>query len=432
MRKINPIYVLALFLTLFSNVRAELEIDIVEGVESTLPIAIVPFRWEGSGPPPEQNVSKIISDDLARSGQFKPLREASIIETPTDGSDIRFTTWRLLKVDNLVIGKVSPGSEGYSVEVQLFDVHTEQRLLAFKADAKYGELRNTAHFLADKIFEAITGVRGAFNTRVAYVTVDQKTAEREYKLMVADADGYNPQLVVRSKQPLLSPSWSKDGRNLAYVSFETGRSNVYTQQLATGNREQIASFKGINGAPSWSPDGTKLAMALSRSGNLEVYVMDVASKRLTQLTNHWSIDTEPAWFPDGKSIVFTSDRSGKPQIYQVDSQGGRARRLTFEGDYNARASVSADGKEIALVHARDNNYRIAILNLESRITRIITPGFLDESPTFAPNGIMVLYATSEADKGVLSAVSSDGRVRQRLVLSDLDVREPAWSSYRSN
>ncbi len=425
-----PGLLLALLLALPETGRAELEIDIIAGVEGAIPIAVVPFEWKDAGPPPSQDISRIVHDDLARSGQFKPMRTHDMADLPHDMTEVNFATWRLLQTDYLTVGRMQPqAGGGYEVRFELLDVHTGQRLLGYALQAREGELRQTAHQISDLIYEKIMGVPGAFNTRIAYVVVNQPGLRR-YALAVADADGYGPQYAVQSDEPILSPSWSPDGQKLAYVSFEEGRSSIYVQDLRTGQREKLASMKGINGAPAWSPDGSQLAMALSRSGNLEIHVMDMGTRKLRQLTHHWAIDTEPAWMPDGKTILFTSDRAGRPRIYRIPAAGGKAERLSFEGDYNAKASVSPDGKQVAMVLGRDNDYRIAVQSLETGIVRILTPGFLDESPSFSPNGSMIIYAASEADRGVLAAVSADGRVRQRLVLSNGDVREPAWSPYR--
>jgi TolB protein len=294
-------------------------------------------------------------------------------------------------------------------------------------------MRDAAHQIADQIYEKILGVRGAFWTRVAYVTASGFGQGANYSLMIADSDGFNPQNVVRSREPLLSPAWSPDGRRIAYVSFERGNSTIYIQEIGTGAREAVASFRGINGAPAFSPDGRRLALTLSKSGNPEIYVMDLASKALTQVTHHYGIDTEAVWTPDGNSLVFTSDRAGKPQVYQIAATGGEPVRLSFQGESNARPTVSFDGKKIAMAQGSGNVYRVAVLDKSfggAGRWQTLSPGNLDESPSFAPNGSMLLYATKEGRRGVLYAVSADGRVRLRLVTADSDVREPAWSPFR--
>jgi TolB protein len=410
-----------------------LEIDIVGGNASALPIAVVPMPYQGSAAAPATDVAAVVAADLARSGQFRTLPERDMVERPTRGGEVNYPTWRLLKQDFLVVGRVlDAGDGGYRVEYELFDVAKQQRLLGFAMTARSNAMRDVAHQVADAIYEKILGVRGAFWTRIAYVTASGIGKGSRYALMVADSDGWNPQTVVRSGEPLLSPSWSPDGRKLAYVSFERGNSSIYIQDITTGARELVASFRGINGAPNFSPDGRRLALTLSKSGNPEIYVMDLGSKALTRITNQMGIDTEPVWSADGGSLYFTSDRGGRPQIYQVSSSGGGASRLTFQGSYNATATVSFDGKKIAMAQGNGNNYRIALLDrsLGSPRWSMLSPGSLDESPSFAPNASMVLYAAREGGRGVLYAVSADARVRQRLVLADGDVREPAWGPYR--
>jgi TolB protein len=405
-----------------------LDIDIVGGNAAALPITVVPFGGETGS----TDVDDIIRADLARSGQFRTLPKLGLPERPTQASEVAYPTWRMLKQDFLVIGRSTPSGDGYRVEYELFDIAKQQRLLGFALTAPAGAMRDVAHQIADAVYEKILGTPGAFWTRIAYVTASGVGRDSKYALMVADADGWGPRTVVNSNEPLMSPSWSPDGRKLAYVSFETGNSAIYIQDIATGAREKVASFRGINGAPSFSPDGNRLALTLSKGGNPDIYVMDLSSKHLTQVTTHFGIDTEPTWSPDGGSLYFTSDRGGRPQIYQVSASGGSANRISFEGSYNASPSVSFDGKKIAVAQGSGNTYRIAMLDrsLGSPRWSTLSPGSLDESPSFAPNGAMVLYAGREGRRGVLYAVSADARVRQRLVLAEGDVREPAWSPYR--
>ena len=408
--------------------RGGLEIDIVGGNAAALPIAVVPFAGETGN----TDIDDVIRADLARSGQFRALDEGSMAERPSRGSEVSYPTWRMLKQDFVVVGRSVPSGDGYRVEYELFDVAKQQRLLGFALTAPAGAMRDVAHQISDAVYEKILGVPGAFWTRIAYVTASGLGRQSRYALMVADADGWNPRTVVNSTEPLMSPSWSPDGRRLAYVSFEGGNSGVWIQDIASGSREKVASFRGINGAPSFSPDGNRLALTLSKGGNPDIYVMDLGSKHLTQVSNHFGIDTEPSWSPDGASLYFTSDRGGRPQIYQVPASGGSATRISFDGSYNASPTVSFDGKKIATAQGAGNTYRIALFDRSVGGGRwsLLSPGSLDESPSFAPNAAMVLYAAREGRRGVLYAVSADGRVRQRLVLAEGDVREPAWSPYR--
>ena len=405
-----------------------LELDVIGGRAAALPIAVVPFGGDCG----ETDVGGVVRADLGRSGQFRALDVSQIVERPTRGSEVAYPAWRMLKQDFLLVGRCVAEGGGYRTEYELFDVAKQERLLGFALTAPAGSMRDVAHQISDAVYEKILGVPGAFWTRIAYVTSSGLGRGARYALMVADADGWNPRTVVNSTEPLMSPSWSPDGRRLAYVSFEGGNSAVWIQDIASGSREKLTSFRGINGAPSFSPDGGRLALTLSKGGNPDVYVMDLGSKQLTQVTNHFGIDTEPSWSPDGSSLYFTSDRGGRPQVYKVAASGGSATRVSFEGSYNASPSVSFDGKKIATAQGAGNVYRIALLDnsLGSPRWSMLSPGSLDESPSFAPNGAMVLYAAREGRRGVLYAVSADGRVRQRLVLAEGDVREPAWSPYR--
>ena len=430
-------FILLAFVAIFAtsaNAQQSLKIDIVGGVKTATPITVVPFALQGGAQPPT-DVADVIHNDFNRSGKFRALDKASIVELPSQGSDIKFATWRLLKQDYIVVGRIKDAGNGMvQVEYELWDVNKQQSLLSQTMQpSPVGDLRNVAHQIADAIYQKITGVRGAFWTRIAYITAVGLGNNTSYSLLIADSDGFNPQVVARSKESLLSPAWSPDGKKIAYVSFESGNSNIYVQDITTGSRQLVESHpKGINGAPAWSPDGSKLAVALSFAGNLNIYVLDMASRQETRLTsNNLAINTQPVWAPDGQSIYFTSDRSGQPQIYQTPVSGGTATRISFQGQNNQNVSVSYDGKQIAMVQGNGNVYRIAIADqtLGGQV-RYVSPGPYDESPSFAPNASMLLYAATEGTRGVLYSVSNDGNVRQRLVLSDGDVREPSWGPYR--
>ncbi len=424
--------IIAGFLVFFcwaGNASAQLNIVIEEGVSAGVPIAIVPFEWRNSAPPP-QPVSDIVEADLKRSGRFSPITQQDFLSRPHDHTGVKYKDWRLIKAEFLVVGKMQQvGGDSYLVQFQLFDVFKQSQLGGYRYTVNGATLRRLAHQIADIIYLKVLGERGAFDTRIAYVTAQGRGRATQYKLMVADSDGYGPKTIVSSNEPLLSPSWSPDGEFLAYVSFEKRRSMIFVQRLRDGKRQLVAASTGINGAPSWSPDGRKLAYTSSRDGNPEIYVLDLHSKAQRRLTNHHAIDTEPDWSPDGSHLVFTSDRGGRPQIYRMAADGSGVTRLTFRGDYNARASYSPDGKTLTLVTRDGKGFRIGIFLFENKEIFELTKAQLDESPSFAPNGSMVLYATNRGNTGVLAAVSVDGRVKQLLRFQEGDVREPAWSPY---
>ena len=414
-----------------TQAQAQLTVQITRGVADPIAVAIVPFGWSAAGPAPYA-VAATVAADVERSGRFEALPRGSMVEIPHTAAEVDTADWRLLKVDYVLVGSVVPlGGGRYEIRYELVNTLTGQRLLGEALPAGAAALKLASHRVADKVFEKILGIPGAFATRIAYVTAEGPASARTYRLLVADADGADPRVVVQSGEPIMSPAWSPDGGRLAYVSFEGGASAVYVQELATGQRVRVSARSGINGAPAWSPDGTQLALALSRrDGNVDVYLLALATQQLTRITESPAIDTEPAWSPDGRQLYFTSDRGGAPQVYRVDARpDARPERLTFEGGYNARPRVAPDGRTLAIVTLDRGAYRIAAVDLERRGSRVLTDGRLDESPSFAPNGAMLIYATRDAGRGVLATVSVDGRVQQRLAGGAGDVREPAWSPY---
>ncbi|MGB5210512.1 MAG: Tol-Pal system beta propeller repeat protein TolB [Gammaproteobacteria bacterium] len=424
---------LAILLALITSspAMAQLRIEINRGVSEAVPVAVVPFAYDGTGNSPI-DVAGIIAGDLERSGRFAPLPAQDMISKPTTAQAVNFTDWRLLKTDFLVIGTLlDQGGDRYMIRFQVFDVFRGSQVLGFQIPASAEMLRAASHRASDMIFEKLTGTPGAFSTRIAYISVTRAGDRDLYRLFVADADGANPQMIAESSEPLMSPSWSPDGRRLAYVSFEGKRSGIYVQELTTGKRTQVSARPGINGAPAFSPDGRWLALTLSgQDGNLDIHVLNPATGALRRLTTNSAIDTEAAWSADGKEIYFTSDRSGGPQVYAVPADGSsNPRRVTFEGRYNARPRVTPDGNSLVVVHNDQGNYRIALVDLQTKATRILTDGRQDESPSLAPNGTMIIYATRVAGRGTLAAVSTDGRISQSLAAAAGDVREPAWSPY---
>jgi TolB protein len=413
-----------------ASVHAALTIQITQGVEGALPIAIVPFDTSKLDAELPADVAEIVANDLNRSGIFKSMERQKLPAQPHYSTQVLYPRWRTAGQEYLVVGRIFQKSPGqYDIEFQLLDVLKQKQLAGYSLPVKKRGLRSSAHEISDLIYEKITGTRGAFNTRIAYVR-SQKDEARKYILQVADTDGFNAQTILESDQPLMSPSWSPTGQSLAYVSFENDRPEVFVQHLATARRSKISGFNGINSAPSWSPNGKMLALVLSKDGNPDIYTLNTTTKRLTRLTRNRAIDTEPVWGKKGKSIIFTSDRSGSPQLYQVNATGGKPKRITFEGRYNAAASISPDGKYITMVHGERGQFKIAQLELETGNLTVLTDGALDESPSFSPNGKMVLYASTRGKNGVLFAVSVDGRAKHKLSDQTGDIREPVWGPYK--
>jgi TolB protein len=415
---------------------AQLTIQISQGVDNPVPIAIVPFEWTGFGVLPE-NLTDIIGNDLRNSGEFSTIDERNMLSMPHEQSEVYYRDWRFLGADYLLVGRIqrSPNSNLVQVQYELFNVPREMRMVGEVISGREDQLRDIAHQISDVVYEQITGVRGAFSTRILYITEQRFSAERStYRLNMADADGGRPQVLLESGEPIMSPAWSPDGKQIAYVSFESGNSSIYIQELATGNRERLTNFPGINSGPAWSPDGTRMAMVLSKDGNPDIYVMDLRTRQLTKVTSHFAVDTEPSWMPDGRSLIYTSEQGGnnRPQIYQVNLDTLWAERVTFEGIYNSKGYMLADGQNLVMVHRYDSrdDFHLAIQNLDRGTIRILTSTSLDESPTVAPNASMILYASRENGRGVLNAVSIDGKVKVRLPLDAAgDVRDPAWSPF---
>ncbi|MFP4129307.1 MAG: Tol-Pal system beta propeller repeat protein TolB [Halorhodospira sp.] len=406
-------------------------IDIIGGVEGATPIAIVPFQAQ-DGAAPETDIADIMSADLARTGRFEVLPEEDLVETPSRMADVDFATWRALGVDHLALGEVSPAGEArYEVRYELLDAYQEERADGHRYRSAAQDLRTVAHTLSDRIYEQITGRSGAFTQKIAYIAMDKGEGEqdRQYRLVVADADGHRSQTILTSEEPLLSPAWSPDRERLAYVSFEGGSSEVFVQDVHTGERERVAAFSGINSAPAWSPDGERLAVTLSRDGAANIHLIDVASGDVHPVTRHWAIDTAAAWGPDGDWLYFTSDRGGAPQIYRTRPDGEQTERVTYEGDYNARPSIGPNGERMAMVHRQDGAYYIAVQDLETDTVQVISDGPADDSPSFAPNGDMVLYTVGGEAGERLATASVIGNAIAPLRATEQEgtrLREPDW------
>ena len=430
MLKYLKIAVLSLLLPM-TAVHAEIVIDITESAGNRTPVAVVPFGWQGRGGSMPLDMAGVVAADLSRSGRFEPIPERDMLQKPTSGTDVDFDDWTILGVEAVVIGRVEQtGDNAYTVEFRLFDPIRQVQLVGYRMPASRGTMRRVAHRVADMVYEKLTGIKGVFATKVAYVTAEQRGNGRHYRLMIADQDGENEVMIMESTDPIMSPAWSPDSRRLAYVSFEGSKSSIFVQTLRTGNRIRVSNKPGINGAPAFSPDGRQLVVTLGGvDGNPDIHVLDLSSRQTRRLTTHRAIDTEGSWSPDGRYIYFTSDRSGGPQIYRIPSAGGTPERFTFEGSYNARPRLSPDGNRLAMVHNDRGDFRIAVMDVERKDLLILSKGRQDESPSFAPNSDTLIYATRQGRNGVLETVSADGLIRQRLASGQGDVREPVWSPF---
>lgn len=406
--------------------QAQLQITVTGGDVSALPVAIVPFTQSQSV---RVDVAQVVENDLVRSGRFRALPRDEMRQKPNQPAQFDPAPWRSQGMDNVVVGQViDDGKGGYIARFFLLDSLSGKSVVAYDIPVRGQEqMRYAAHQIADIIYEKLLGVPGYFNTKIAYVSAAGLGYQRTYQLIIADSDGEQPRVVANSRETLMSPNWSPDRRQLVYVGYERGRSAIYLHTLATGQVRKLVSEKGINGSPVFSPDGTKLAFVLSFETNPDIYVMDVNGGNRRRLTDHYGIDTEPSWSPDGSKLIFTSDRGGKPQIYAVSVSGGEPTRLTFQGAQNLRPSYSPDGKSILYVNVDGGRQRIALQDLSTGSVRLLSNGPLDEGPSFAPGGAVIIYSSQGPHGRQLETVSVDGRVRLTMRQATGDVQEPAWS-----
>lgn len=403
---------------------------ITRGSDRAMPVAVVPFGWNGAALP--EDAAGIISNDLRNSGLFEPLARSQMISQPARQEEVIYRDWRAVGAQYVLVGDMQPADAGrISISYSLLNVASEQSVAAGTVTGTEQQLRDLAHHIADQAFEKMSGIRGAFSTKLLFVTATGPVNDRRYALYRADYDGARAVTLLQSREPILSPSYAPDGKRIAYVSFEQKRPRIYVQHVETGAREQVTNFEGLNGAPAWSPDSSKLAFVLSKDGNPEIYVMDMASRQVRRVTNHMAIDTEPFWGKDGQTLYFTSDRSGRPQIYRTNINGGEAQRVTFTGNYNANPKLSADEKTLVMIHRQEGYtvFKVATQDLQRGSLRVLSDTSLDESPTVAPNGSMVIYATRQQGKGVLMLTSINGRIRTALPGVEGEIREPSWSPF---
>ncbi len=424
---------------------AVVDLELTQGVQGAIPIAVVPFSGQKANDQSPDNIAGVINADLQNSGRFRTIAQNNMQQLPDAADQVDFAYWQKQNVNNIVVGKVTPASGGrYQVQFQLLNAYSNQGaqkktpsapgwqnsvLLSNSFTVDASQLRGVAHHISDLIYENLTGIRGVFSTRIAYVVAQQSSQGSQYTLEVSDMDGYNPKPLLTSKEPIMSPSWSPDGNRIAYVSFEKGHPAIYVQDVTSGSRQLVSDFPGLNNAPAWSPDGRRLALVLTRTGYPKIFVMNLASKQLTQVTQGESIDTEPTWSADGNSILFTSNRGGGPQIYRASLGSGNAQRVTFSGSYNASPSLSPDGKVLAVLNGNSNRFTIASQDLSSGRYTQLTQSGNDQSPSIAPNGKMILFATEVGGRGVLAMVSTDGRIKLILPARAGEVREPAWGPF---
>ena len=418
---------LILFSVLLSfSANALLEVNIIKSKEELFPVVIAPFEVIGDAQQGAE-IANIIRDNLNRSGHFNALSTNELVTNQID-----FDFWQEHKKDAVIFGKIEQvSSKVFNIYIYIYDVFSKKSLYANKIAIHNSGIRRIAHYLSDKIYYVLLGQKGSFDTRLSYVAVSEnKKGNRTYRLQISDSDGYNPQTVVKSSHPILSPVWSPDQNKLAYVSFKNNRSEVFViYPFLKIKPTKLPKFDGIASSPSWHPDGENIALTISKKGNKDIYLYNLKTKELKRLTTNTAIDTEANFSPDGKSIAFTSNRTGQVQIYIKNLKTGKISRATFEGSYNAKPVFSPDGKELALIHRVGKDYRLTLLNIATRDLTIMTQNKSDESPYFSPNGGMIIFATNRDNKGILSIISLHNNQIVELTQKDGVIREPSWSNY---
>ena len=425
--KKNLLLISLLLLPIFGY--GELFLEITKGSEDPYKVAMIPF--EGNSRVSKQ-LNNIMRNDLIRTGEFSILDEELLLPVKIINDELVYSDWKLLGMDYLITGTIVNAENSLDISYEIFDIHKKRKVRSSKVFGIPNQIRQLAHYTSDGIYESITGIKGIAATRLLYVNeIKDSRFISTYKLMLADSDGDNEKVLLSSYEPIISPSWSPDGKRVAYVSFETGIAKVFIQEIASGKREAVLSKGTQISSPSWSPDGKYLSLTLYQDGNAEIYILRLRDRTLTRMTNQFAIDTESSWSPKGNKILFTSGRSGSPQIYELDLRklNPKAKRISFEGTYNAKASYLPNEEGIIFVHrSSDGLFHIALKYKRENFIRVLTEAKMDESPSVAPNGNMVIYGIKEKDLSMLAGFSLSG-AKFKLPASDGEVREPAWSNF---